>query len=71
MPVDRPGDFSADVAEGHGARLRRQNTGGVQGVDPQLPVLTTHDGDGVGNFLLAGRLDGRLDDGVFVGVDGG
>ncbi|MNZ50983.1 hypothetical protein D3C78_687840 [compost metagenome] len=71
VPVDRPGDLGADVAEGHGAGLWRQYASGVQGIDPQFPVLATHDGHGVGNFLFGSRLDGRLDDGVFVGVDSG
>ena len=30
---------------------RSQHAGISQSVDPQLPVLTTHDGNGVGDFL--------------------
>ena len=71
MPVDRPGDLGADVAEGHGLGVRRQHAGLGQGVDPQLPVLATHHLHGVGDFLLGGRLDRGLDHLVAVGVHRG
>ena len=70
VPVDRPGDLGADVAEGDGAGALSQHAGVVQRLHPQLPILTTHHGDGIFDFLLGGRLDLRFDDGVLVGVDG-
>ena len=71
VPVDRPGDLGADVAEGHGLGVGGQHPGLVQRVDPQLPVLAAHHGDGVGDLLGAGRLDRGLDDLVAVGVHRG
>ena len=71
VPVDRPGDVGADVAEGHRARAVGQHASLVQRIDPQLPVLPAHHGDGVFDLLLGRRLDGGLDDGVLVGVDRG
>ncbi|QNM59015.1 hypothetical protein XHV734_0152 [Xanthomonas hortorum pv. vitians] len=71
VPVDRPGDLGADIAEGHAARAIGEHAGAFQRVDPQFPILPAHHGDGVFDLLLCRRLDRGLDDGVLVGVDGG
>ena len=56
VPVDVPGHLLADVGVGRGLRALGQHAGLIQGIDPHLPVLATHDGDGIVDLLLAGGL---------------
>ena len=70
LAVDGVGDLGADVAVGDRAEALGQQAGALQRAHPALPILTTHDLDGVGDLFRHRRIDGDRLDHVGVGVDG-
>ena len=68
--VNGIGDFGADVAVGHGAAARSQQTRRLQNVDPFFPVFAAHDFDGAGDVFFIGGFDGDFADGVVAEIDG-
>ena len=64
-PVDRVGDFGADVGIGDGLRSVGQDSGFLERPDPQGPVLTAHHLDGVGLVFSFGRFHSGLAHGTF------
>ena len=51
VPIDRGGEGRADVGEGHGERVPGQQPLAPQRLDPQPPVLSSHDLHGVADLL--------------------
>ena len=70
MPVDRPGQFAADISVVERPETRRQDTGVRELVDPALPVIAPHHRYRGGRFILTRRRNGRLEDLAGFGVEG-
>src|SRR5581483_8367904 len=68
--IDRPGDVRADVTVGDGGGAGGEKLGIVERVHPHLPILATHDGDGLGNLSLRRWFDRNFTDDTLVSVDG-
>ncbi|OQB93388.1 MAG: hypothetical protein BWX86_01671 [Verrucomicrobia bacterium ADurb.Bin122] len=68
--VNRPGDVGPDVGVGDGGGAGGDEVGVFEGLHPHLPIFTAHDGDGVVDLGLRGRVDGDEADLTLVGIDG-
>ena len=67
--VDRPGDFRADVAVGHGLHTVGQHARALQRVDPHLPILAAHDRHRLSDVVIGCGLDGHFVDHAVAGVE--
>ena len=55
VPIDGPAYLAADIGIGHGPEARCQDVRVEQRLDPVLPVLAAHHGDGGRRFRIARR----------------
>lgn len=56
--VDCPGLYGADVGVGEGGGAWGDEACAVKGVDPEFPVFTAHDFDGLSDVVAFGGFDG-------------